>query len=270
MKQVSLTHALILPSFNSGAALLPTVTAALQVWSPVFVVIDGSDDGSDDGLTALQLQRADLIVLRLPRNQGKGAAVLCGARLACDRGFTHALVMDADGQHSIESIANFMSTSKARPDALVLGRPVFPPNVPKERLHGRKLSVVMVWLEILGCGIDDPLFGFRVYPLSALLAALERRRTGRRYDFDTEAAVRLVWAGVPALNLPAPVRYPSRSEGGISHFRYGRDNARLVGMHVRLLVELILWRWLWVCRARRKFRGAEVPRPRRTYDAANS
>ena len=82
-----------------------------------------------------------------------------------------------------------------------------------------------------------------MYPLAPLLAVLGPRRGGRRYDFDTEAAVRLGWAGVPPHNLAAPVRYFSRAEGGVSHFHYLRDNATLVWLHLRLLAELLLWRW---------------------------
>jgi hypothetical protein len=164
--------------------------------------------------------------------------------------------MDADGQHPAGSIGEFMAVSQDRPQALVLGRPVFPSNIPIERLYGRKLSVGLVWLELLGRGIDDPLFGFRVYPLGPLLTALGSRRSGRRYDFDTEAAVRLAWAGVPLVNLAAPVRYFSRAEGGVSHFHYLRDNVTLVKMHARLVVELVFWRWPALLRHRRDWRQA--------------
>jgi hypothetical protein len=162
-------------------------------------------------------------------------------------------VMDADGQHPAASITEFMEASRRQPDALVLGRPLFPPNIPLERLHGRKLSTGMVRLEVLGAGIADALFGFRVYPLGPLLAVLGPRRGGRRYDFDTEAAVRLVWAGVPPVNLAAPVRYFSRAEGGITHFHYLRDNATLIWLHIRLVAELIFVRWPALLRHRRRW-----------------
>ena len=199
-----------------------------------------------------------LTVLILPANSGKGAAVMAGAQTAVARGFTHALVMDADGQHPTDSITEFMNVSQRQPGALILGRPIFPPNIPAERLHGRKLSVGLVHFELLGTGVADPLFGFRVYPLAPLLAVLGPRRGGRRYDFDTEAAVRLTWAGVPPVNLAAPVRYFSRAEGGVSHFHYWRDNVTLVWMHTRLITELLLWRWPSVRRHRREWRAAGV------------
>jgi glycosyltransferase involved in cell wall biosynthesis len=250
------THLVMLPAYNPGPRLRAVVAEVLEHWPHVLVVVDGSTDGSELPLLELARTTPPLTVLVLPRNGGKGAAVLAGARSALDLGFTHALVMDADGQHPAASISEFMAASKRQPEALVLGRPIFPPNIPAERRHGRKLSIGLVRFELLGAGIADPLFGFRVYPLAPLLAVLSPRRDGRRYDFDTEAAVRLCWAGVPPLNVAAPVKYFSRADGGVSHFRYGRDNACLVWMHTRLIAELLLWRWPAVRRQRRHWRLA--------------
>ncbi len=250
------THLVLLPAYNAGPRLRAVVAEVLRHWQPVLVVDDGSTDGSGRLVSDLAADEPALSVLRLPGNSGKGAAVLAGARAAMQRGFTHALVMDADGQHPAGSIAEFMTASLHDPAALVLGRPVFPANIPVERLHGRKLSVGLVHLELLGPAVADPLFGFRVYPLAPLLAALGARGGGRRYDFDTEAAVRLAWAGLPTHNLAAPVRYFSRTEGGVSHFHYLRDNVTLVWMHTRLIVELIFWRWPAVLRHRPRGRTA--------------
>ncbi|HTL68539.1 MAG TPA: glycosyltransferase [Lacunisphaera sp.] len=245
------THLVLLPAYNPGPRLVAVVTEVLRHWQPVLVVIDGSTDGSERPVLDLARDQPALTVLVLSRNAGKGAAVLAGAELARSRGFSHGLVMDADGQHPAASIGEFMAASMRSPRALVLGRPIFPPNIPAERLHGRKLSTGLVRLEVLGHRIADPLFGFRVYPLGPLLAVLGSRRGGRRYDFDTEAAVRLAWAGVPLRTIAAPVRYFSRAEGGVSHFHYLRDNATLVWLHVRLLTELLFWRWPALLRHRR-------------------
>jgi glycosyltransferase involved in cell wall biosynthesis len=254
----STTHLVLLPTYNTGPRLREVVTEVLRHWQPVLVVVDGSTDGSEQPVLELAKTEPTLTVLLLPRNSGKGAAVLAGVQAAQTRGFTHALVMDADGQHPAGSIAEFMNASLRHPAALVLGRPIFPPNIPAVRLYGRKLSVGLVRFELFGAGIPDPLFGFRVYPLAPLLAVLGPRRGGRRYDFDTEAAVRLGWAGVPLHNLAAPVRYFSRAEGGVSHFRYVRDNVTQVWMHIRLLTELLLWRWPAVLRHQRHWRAAGV------------
>jgi len=252
----SATHLVILPTYNTGPRLREVVAGVLRHWQPLLVVDDGSTDGTPELLAGLAQGEPALSLLALARNSGKGAAVLAGARTARERGFTHALVMDADGQHPADSIGEFMAASQARPAALVLGRPIFPDNIPSERLHGRKLSVGLVRLELLGRGVADPLFGFRVYPLGPLLDVLGPRRGGRRYDFDTEAAVRLCWAGVPPHNLAAPVRYFSAAEGGVSHFRYVRDNVALVWMHTRLITELLLLRWPALLRHRHQWRSA--------------
>jgi glycosyltransferase involved in cell wall biosynthesis len=246
------THLVLIPTYNTGGArLLATVREALAQWPDVWVVVDGSTDGSEAGVVELARNEPRLRVLHQPRNGGKGAAVLAGAAAALAAGFTHALVMDADGQHPADRIADFMRASQAEPAALVLGRPVFGPEAPAVRLKGRKLSVGLVHFETGGLGIDDPLFGFRVYPLAATVRALRSTRFARRYDFDPEVAVRLFWAGTPMRNIPASCRYLSRAEGGVSHFHYLRDNVRMVWLHTRLIVELLLGRWLAVRRVRR-------------------
>jgi glycosyltransferase involved in cell wall biosynthesis len=244
------THLVLIPTFNTGARLLGTVVDALKQWPAVWVVVDGSTDGSDAALDSLA--HPGLRVLRLRENVGKGGAVLAAAAEALRGGFTHALVMDADGQHPAAQIGQFLDTSRRNPGALVLGAPVFDDDAPFVRLHGRKLSVGLVHLETFGRGIRDPLFGFRVYPLEPLVRIMNRCRFGRRYDFDPEIAVRLHWSGCAIINLPATCRYIPRSEGGVSHFNYLRDNARMVWLHARLLTELALWRWPAVCRNRNR------------------
>lgn len=236
----SATHLVLVPTYNTGPRLLRTVREALAVWKPIWIVVDGSTDGSDASLDALASTHPEIRILRLPENSGKGAAVLHGITAALAQNFTHALVLDADGQHPIDHIAPFMAASAAHPDALILGRPIFGPEIPLERLYGRKLSVGLVHLECLGRDIADPLFGFRVYPIKPTYALLSSLRTARRYDFDPEIAVRLFWHGVPPLNLPAPCRYIAKADGGVSHFHYVRDNIRMVWLHTRLLTRLLL------------------------------
>jgi glycosyltransferase involved in cell wall biosynthesis len=249
----SATHLVLVPSYNPGARLAETVQAALAQWAPVWVVDDGSTDGSAAAVAADYARARDrrVRVIVRERNGGKGAAVATGVAAALDAGFTHVLTLDADGQHPVDHIPSFMAASAAHPRALVLGKPIFGPEVPLERLHGRKLSVGLARLEILGAGIDDPLFGFRVYPAAELGRALAATRRARGFDFDPEVAVRMVWAGVPTLNLPAPCRYFARSEGGVSHFNYVRDNGKLVWLHTRLLTQLLLWRWVFILKVRR-------------------
>jgi glycosyltransferase involved in cell wall biosynthesis len=240
MPDSSRTHLVLIPSYNTGERLFSTVSDARAAWSPVWVVVDGSTDGTGERLQAIAEHDAGLRVFVLPRNQGKGAAVLHGLRLAREAGFTHALTMDADGQHPAGLIPDFMRASQARPDAMVLGRPVFDASAPRLRVLGRKLSNGWAHLETLGAGIGDSLYGFRVYPAGALIAVMQRQGWMRRFDFDPEAVVRLAWGGVKPLNIDAPVKYLSAAEGGVSHFNYLRDNVLLSWMHARLMAEFAL------------------------------
>lgn len=251
MTPPSATHLVLIPSYNTGHKLADTVAAALAAWNPVWVVVDGSTDGSEQPIVERARSDARLRVIRRERNGGKGAAVETGVLEALRAGFTHVLTMDSDGQHPADRIRDFMAASAASPAAVIFGKPVFGPEVPLERLHGRKLSVALARFEILGAGIDDPLFGFRVYPAQALRSALAATRRARGFDFDPEVAVRLVWAGVPTVNLPAACRYLAKSEGGVSHFHYLRDNLKLIWLHTRLLPQL-LWRWPALVRRRRR------------------
>ena len=123
---------------------------------------------------------------------------------------------------------------------MVLGRPVFDASAPLLRVRGRKVSNSWTQLETLFAGIGDSLYGFRVYPVPALIAIMARQPWMRRFDFDTEAVVRLAWRGVKPVNVDAPVKYLTAEEGGVSHFRYLRDNALLTWMHTRLMVEFAL------------------------------
>jgi glycosyltransferase involved in cell wall biosynthesis len=236
----SRTHLVLIPSYNPGNKVYQSVRAAREQWDPVWIVVDGSTDGTAAGLQEMARNDPGLQVLVRERNGGKGAAVLQGMLEAGSRGFTHILAMDSDGQHPAERIPAFMAASLAAPEAMVLGDPVFDASAPLLRVRGRKISNWWANLETLWAGIHDSLFGFRVYPIAPLVREMQARRWMRRFDFDVEAAVRLSWRGVPAVNLPAPVRYFRPEEGGVSHFNYWRDNALLSGMHARLFCGFML------------------------------
>ena len=234
------THLVLIPSYNTGPQVVETVRAARAQWNPVWVVTDGSSDGTPEVLCQMAESDPGLRVFSLPVNQGKGAAVLHGLLQAQAAGFTHALTMDSDGQHPAALIPAFIQASIQRPDTMVLGQPVFDASAPLLRVRGRRISNGWTQLETLWAGIADSLYGFRVYPVADLIAVMRHQPWMRRFDFDTEAVVRLAWRGVKPINLPAPVKYLTAEEGGVSHFHYGRDNLLLTWMHLRLVAEFLL------------------------------
>lgn len=225
----------LIPSYNTGRILPKTVADVLKHWPDVWVVMDGSTDGSTALLAPLQAANAGLRVIELAQNAGKGSAVLHGTRLAHEAGFTHVLTMDADGQHPTDDIPRFVELAQKYPGAVMMGTPVFGPEAPQLRVQGRKISNMWANLETLNWGIPDTLFGMRLYPIPLLLRAFRGTIWARRFDYDTEIAVRLAWQGAPMLRVPTTVRYLTQEEGGVSQFRYFRDNSVLTWMHARLL-----------------------------------
>lgn len=228
---------LLIPTYNNQDSL-PALLQRLAVFGhPCILVNDGSSPEARRVLEGCARTHDWLHLHHRAKNGGKGAAVKDGLRLAGDQGYTHALQIDADGQHESDDIPKFFAAAQREPAALVLGTPIFGPDVPKARLHGRKLSRFFVHLATLSRVIADPLFGFRVYPVAAAVDLIQTRKLGDRMDFDPEIAVRLVWAGLPVINLATPVSYP---EGGISHFRLVRDNLKITWLHTRLVCGMVL------------------------------
>jgi glycosyltransferase involved in cell wall biosynthesis len=236
----SASHLVLIPSYNTGAKLFATVAEARAQWNPVWVVIDGSTDGTGAELQRRTAGDPGVRVLLQPENQGKGAAILAGLRAAAASGFTHALTMDSDGQHEAAAIPGFMAASQQEPRAMILGVPIFDASAPRLRVKGRRVSNWWANLETLWLGINDSLCGFRIYPIADLRTIMEKSRWMRRFDFDVEAAVRLTWRGLDLMNKPVAIRYFRPEEGGVSHFHYGRDNLLLAGMHARLMLGFVL------------------------------
>lgn len=234
----SSTHIIVVPSYNSGILLKKTINQIVAHWSSVMVVVDGSNDDSDAFINSTDYPYLKLI--KLQKNQGKGAAILKGALHAHHEGFTHILIIDADDQHPVEAISTFMQTSIQHPNAIVLGEPIFDSSAPAIRVQGRKISNFFVHLETMSWNIHDSLFGMRVYPIDDLIAVMKQTFWARRFDFEPEISVRLAWRGLKIINIPTSVRYINKVDGGISHFHYLRDNSLLIWMHIRLLTEFLI------------------------------
>ena len=229
----------ILPSYNPGAKLLETAAAARRVWEHVWVVIDGSTDGSARAVEEWARSESGIEIIRRPRNGGKGEAVLDALRRAREIGIARALVMDADGQHPPEAITTFFDLARRNPDALILGAPIFAADAPRVRVQGRRIGNFFARVNTGWANVADSLFGFRVYPVNETFEIMNRIRTARGFDFDTEMVVRLIWAGFRPLNVRVPVRYLTATEGGSSHLHYVRDNALLIRTHARLFFGML-------------------------------
>jgi glycosyltransferase involved in cell wall biosynthesis len=208
------------------------VIAELPSELPCLVVDDGSGERTRAAVRRAIGARTDAWVVRRQRNGGKGAALKTGYRAAFERGFTHAVQLDADGQHRVSDVSRFLAAMRARPDALVLGVPVFDETAPLARIYARQLSRGLVWLACLSRAVPDPLCGFRGVPLAPALAVIDAVATGDWMDFEPEMAVRMVWHGTPIETLGTRVVYPP---DGISHFSIARDYPRLASLYVRLL-----------------------------------
>ena len=229
----------VVPVYEHEHAIGTTVDHLLPHGVPVLLVDDGSGESCAVVLRELANRHAGRVsLLRLDVNGGKGAAVIAGMREAAARGASHVLQIDADGQHDTADVPRFIAESAAHPDAVINGRPIYDESVPVGRLVGRYATHVWVWINTLSLDIADSMCGFRVYPLAATLALLDREYVGTRMDFDIEIIVRLHWAGVPIRTMPTRVTYPL---DGVSHFRLWRDNARISAMHTRLFFGM-LWR----------------------------
>ena len=223
----------VVPTFDNPGTVRSVVERARELVPEVVLVDDGS--GKEGRLLAQRIAREGLAhVVRRGRNGGKGAAVHDGLRRAADLGFTHALQIDADGQHDLSDIPRFLEAAKARPEALILGQPIFDEAAPRSRVVGRLVTRFWTTIETGGRVIADALCGFRVYPIRAALAARPR---SRRMEYDVEIAVRMYWAGTPIVNLPTRVRYLPREMGGVSHYRLVRDNVLMSRTHAVLATE---------------------------------
>lgn len=237
--------AFIIPIYNHKDTISDVVSRLAEHNLPIFIVDDGSNTATQDALISLAAQQKLVRLCRLPHNGGKGAAVMHGLRQAFAAGHTHALQIDADGQHDLDDVPRFIEQSRIHPEAIISGRPLYDASAPASRRYGRYVTHFWVWVETLSFAIGDSMCGFRVYPLAPTVAVINDCRIPLRMEFDTEIIVRLFWKGLPVVNLPTRVIYPIN---GLSHFRLWQDNLRISWMHTRLCIgmllrlPLLLWR----------------------------
>jgi glycosyltransferase involved in cell wall biosynthesis len=228
----------VVPVYDHEGALPRLVQALRPTGLACWLVDDGSHAPCARLIEKLTADNPQwLHRIRLEFNQGKGAAVFAGLRAALAAGFTHAVQIDADLQHDPSHIARFVATAERHPDAVINGVPQYDASVPAVRLHGRRITTVLVWLHTLSRQIADAMCGFRLYPIAPAVALDDRAPVGRRMEFDADIIVRLFWAGTPVVNLATPVTYPA---DGVSHFRMLGDNVRMTSLHFRLFGGMLL------------------------------
>jgi glycosyltransferase involved in cell wall biosynthesis len=228
----------LIPVYNHEHAIAAVVDGVLAQGVMCILIDDGSSFECAQVLRTIAAQFPEQVQLhRLDVNQGKGAAVLAGFRYAEAAGFTHALQVDADGQHCVADIQKFLHDAQAFPDHLIVGYPIYDESVPAVRLYARYLTHIWVWINTLSFAIKDSMCGFRVYPIAPVIALINRQKIGLRMNFDTDLLVRLFWEGVPVRNMATRVAYPT---DGVSHFRVWRDNLLITRMHATLFFGMLI------------------------------
>lgn len=243
---------ILIPVYNHGSVIASTLDVVLRFDLPVIMINDGSDGDCSALLADLAATYSQVTLIELVRNSGKGGAVKAGLHKAHELGFTHALQVDADGQHNFADIPAFMSAAGEQPDALICGVPRYDDSVPRLRHYARYLTHVWVWINTLSFAIRDSMCGFRVYPLAPICNLIAQQRVGDRMDFDTEILVRWFWRAGDIVHLDTHVHYPVN---GVSHFLPGLDNWLISCMHTRLFFGM-LWRApLWLFGLQRRGRA---------------
>ncbi|WP_318477261.1 glycosyltransferase family 2 protein [Photobacterium leiognathi] len=225
----------LIPCYNHGATVPAVIDALTSYNFPIIIVDDGSELATRKILSE-QAKRPNITIVTLPKNQGKGGAVIAGIKQADLLGFSHALQIDADGQHDLAALPKLLEASQAHPEALISGQPIYDDSVPKSRLYGRYATHIWVWIETLSFNIKDSMCGFRSYPIRPIVNVINHNKLGLRMDFDTEIMVRFYWDNGDIRFIDTKVIYP---EDGISHFDALWDNVKISWMHTKLFFGML-------------------------------
>ncbi|MBS3797719.1 glycosyltransferase family 2 protein [Pseudoalteromonas sp. BDTF-M6] len=228
---------IVIPNYNHTHAIDQVLAQLCGAGYNIVMVDDGSHGEAQSYFDELAPRYPQLTLLRHQVNQGKGGAVQTGLRWAYENGYSHALQVDADGQHCIADIDRLVECARNNPEAIISGRPVYDDSVPKHRYLSRYITHVWVWIETLSLSIKDSMCGFRVYPLAPCMALFERCELGKRMDFDIEIMVRMYWRGTPSRFVDTQVIYP---EDGVSHFQPLADNVKISWLHTRLFFGMLV------------------------------
>ncbi|WP_158972362.1 glycosyltransferase family 2 protein [Paraglaciecola sp. L3A3] len=230
-------YCFVIPNYNHADVIESTITSLQSFQMQIILVDDGSNLATQTVLSAIDREFDNVVLIRREQNGGKGAAVDTGLKKAHELGMTHALQVDADGQHDLSDVETLLAESRAFPNCLISGRPIYDDSISKGRYYGRFITHFWVWVETLSLQIKDSMCGFRVYPLDAYAQLADKVSLGKRMDYDIEVMVRLYWQGLNVRFIATKVHYP---EGGISHFNAWNDNWLISKMHSKLFFGMLL------------------------------
>jgi glycosyltransferase involved in cell wall biosynthesis len=229
----NLKYCVIIPVYNSENHIANVIENVLQYADNLLVVNDGSTDGTLDILT----RHCGLLIVSYPKNRGKGYALKRSFKKALELGFTHAVTMDADGQHLAQDIEILQQKSMENPDALIIGSRKFDnPNMPEGNRFANNFS--NFWFKIqTGISLPDTQTGFRIYPLHKMG---KMRSLTNRYEAELELLVRCAWKNIKLVPQPINVFYPPENER-ISHFRKGKDFFRISVLNSFLCIFAVIY-----------------------------
>lgn len=231
-----MSYCIVIPNYNHTILLDELIAKLMQFNLPIIMVNDGSSVDATQFFRDLSKKHPNLSVIEHQNNQGKGGAVQTGLRTAFEQGFSHALQVDADGQHDLGDVNKLITESKNFPEALISGKPIYDESIPKHRYYARNITHFWVWVETLSFQIKDTMCGYRVYPLASTVQLLQQKKLGKRMDFDIEVMVKLFWKNIDLRFVDTAVDYP---EHGVSHFRALEDNILISWMHTRLFFGML-------------------------------
>jgi glycosyltransferase involved in cell wall biosynthesis len=231
------SYCIVIPNYNHTILLDELITTLTQFDLPIIMVNDASNEQATDIFRNLAAKHSSLSVIEHQINQGKGGAVQTGLSAALAQGHSHALQVDADGQHDLNDVEKLLNESKKHPQALISGKPIYDSSIPKHRYYARNITHFWVWVETLSFKIKDTMCGYRVYPLAASVQLIQQQKLGKRMDFDIEVMVRLFWQNIELRFIDTAVDYP---EHGVSHFRALEDNLLISWMHTRLFFGMLI------------------------------
>lgn len=229
----------VIPTYQNAKTLLKVVADVHRVVDTVFVVDDGSNDGTAALLDKATGNERPEKVLTHPKNCGKGAALKTGLTYARQQGFRYAVTVDADGQHRADDIPTLLKAVEEEPDALAIGsRGLQHENMPAKSTFANRFSNFWFALQTLQ-RLPDTQSGLRVYPLRRLHGL---RWMSARYEAELTLLVFSAWAGVKLLPVPVSVYYPPRDQR-VTHFRLGRDFTRISVLNTLLCFLMVVYGW---------------------------